>query len=230
MNRPARSNADNLDASVRLARLRSRMFAQVEVPRIAQYQLRHKIGGGGMGLVFAAWDPSLDRQVAIKVLRDAWSEGAGEQLRREAVALARLRHRALDPLDHRPTHTKPSRRRERRSNRSPAIATTASTDSSKPTGASTTVKRGARVARISTPAYCGWPRPTTSRPCAGTRSAIATTASATFSNCATSSGRRTAHQPGRGDTPTPITATASARPRLATPQPRTSIPTMRSVG
>lgn len=95
MNRPVRSNADHLDASVRLARLRSRMFAQVEVPRIAQYQLRHKIGGGGMGLVFAAWDPSLDRQVAIKVLRDAWSDGAGEQLRREAVALARLRHPAV---------------------------------------------------------------------------------------------------------------------------------------
>ncbi len=95
MNRPANSNADSLDASVRLARLRKRMFAKVEVPRIAQYQLLDKIGGGGMGLVFGAWDPSLDRKIAIKVLRDAWSSGAGEQLRREAIALARLRHPAV---------------------------------------------------------------------------------------------------------------------------------------
>lgn len=95
MSRPATNNADALDASVRLAKLRKKMFAQVEMPRIAQYHLRHKIGGGGMGLVFAALDPSLDRQVAIKVLRDAWSDGAGEQLRREALALARLRHPAV---------------------------------------------------------------------------------------------------------------------------------------
>ncbi len=95
MNRPPTSNADSLDASVRLARLRKKMFAQVDEPRIAQYQLRHKIGSGGMGLVFAAWDPSLARQVAIKVLRDAWTDGAGQQLRREAMALARLRHPAV---------------------------------------------------------------------------------------------------------------------------------------
>ncbi len=84
--------ADALDASVRLARLRRRMFAKVEVARIAQYQVVRPIGGGGMGLVFAAWDPSLDRLVAIKVLRDPWSSDAGSNLRREAVSLARLQH------------------------------------------------------------------------------------------------------------------------------------------
>ncbi|MBL8943405.1 MAG: serine/threonine protein kinase, partial [Myxococcales bacterium] len=85
-------SADALDASVRLARLRQQMFARVEPPRIAQYHVLRQIGGGGMGLVFAAWDPSLDRVVAIKVLRDPWAPASGEALRREALALARLRH------------------------------------------------------------------------------------------------------------------------------------------
>jgi tetratricopeptide (TPR) repeat protein len=89
---PAAPNADALDASVRLARLRKQMFAQVETPRIAQYHVLRPLGGGGMGLVFAAWDPSLDRVIAIKVLRDPRSAKSGKQLRREAIALARLRH------------------------------------------------------------------------------------------------------------------------------------------
>ncbi|MEM6994244.1 MAG: serine/threonine-protein kinase [Myxococcota bacterium] len=89
--RPDGANADALDASVRLARLRRQMFARVETPQIGQYHVLRQIGGGGMGLVFAAWDPTLDRVVAIKVLRDPWS-GAGAELRREALALAKLRH------------------------------------------------------------------------------------------------------------------------------------------
>ena len=80
-------SADALDASVRLARLRQQMFARVEPPRIAQYHVLRQIGGGGMGLVFAAWDPSLDRVVAIKVLRDPWAPASGEALRRLPVDL-----------------------------------------------------------------------------------------------------------------------------------------------
>lgn len=83
--------ADGLDAAVRLARIRQRMFARLEPARIAQYHVMRRIGGGAMGLVFAAWDPSLDRAVAIKVLRDSDS-GDGGRLRIEAQALARLGH------------------------------------------------------------------------------------------------------------------------------------------
>ena len=83
--------ADVLDAAVRLARIRQRMFARLEPATIAQYHVVRRIGGGAMGLVFAAWDPSLDRPVAIKVLRDP-VEGGGEELRTEAQALARLGH------------------------------------------------------------------------------------------------------------------------------------------
>lgn len=86
---------DALDAAVCLTRLRQRMFASVEVESIGPYQITRKLGGGGMGLVFAGWDPSLDRVVALKVLRDPWTDGNGAQLRKEAKALARLQHPAV---------------------------------------------------------------------------------------------------------------------------------------
>lgn len=62
--------------------------------RLAHYELREFVGGGGMGAVFRAHDTQLDRTVALKILsRD---EGAGgEMLRRfrnEAQSAARLDH------------------------------------------------------------------------------------------------------------------------------------------
>lgn len=62
--------------------------------RLAHYELREFVGGGGMGAVFRAHDTQLDRTVAVKILsRD---EGAdGEMLRRfrnEAQSAARLDH------------------------------------------------------------------------------------------------------------------------------------------
>lgn len=83
---------DALDGAVRLARLRARMFARIEPPKIGAFNVLRQIGSGGMGVVYAAWDPDLDRLVAIKVLRDSRSTDAAERLQREAVALARLRH------------------------------------------------------------------------------------------------------------------------------------------
>ncbi len=61
---------------------------------LGRYHLLSRIGSGGMGEVYAAYDPELDRRVAIKVLhagRHA-DEASVLRLRREAQALARLRH------------------------------------------------------------------------------------------------------------------------------------------
>src|SRR5947209_3807172 len=62
--------------------------------RIASYEIRDQIGAGGMATVFRAYQPSLDRQVAIKVLPGFYAdkEGFRERFRQEALAVARLRH------------------------------------------------------------------------------------------------------------------------------------------
>ena len=60
---------------------------------IGHFRIVRELGAGGMGVVFEAYDPDLDRKVAIKVVRgrDASTE-AGARLIREAQAMAKLAH------------------------------------------------------------------------------------------------------------------------------------------
>ncbi len=60
--------------------------------RLGHYVLLNKLGQGGMGVVFAAYDEKLDRKVAIKLLRAEVSGDAQRRLIREAQAMARLSH------------------------------------------------------------------------------------------------------------------------------------------
>ncbi len=60
---------------------------------IGKYQVLERLGQGGMGAVFLARDPVLDRLVAIKVLSgDFDQEVLRERFAREARAVSRLRH------------------------------------------------------------------------------------------------------------------------------------------
>ena len=61
---------------------------------LLHYCLVEKIGEGGMGIVWKARDTRLNRDVAIKLLRDEVSSDAGRlaRLQREARALASLQH------------------------------------------------------------------------------------------------------------------------------------------
>ncbi len=61
---------------------------------LGPYQVVAKLGEGGMGAVYRATDTSLDRQVAIKVLPDAFARDAERLARfeREAKTLAALNH------------------------------------------------------------------------------------------------------------------------------------------
>ncbi|MBL8914004.1 MAG: protein kinase [Archangium sp.] len=61
---------------------------------LARYRITSQLGSGGMGEVFLAIDPQLDRQVALKVLRAGdRSPSAVTRLLREAKAMARVSHR-----------------------------------------------------------------------------------------------------------------------------------------
>jgi len=64
---------------------------------VGRYIIERELGSGGMGLVYAAYDPELGRKVAIKLVRPASSgrmdpsQGRGRLLR-EAQAMAQLTH------------------------------------------------------------------------------------------------------------------------------------------
>jgi serine/threonine protein kinase/tetratricopeptide (TPR) repeat protein len=62
--------------------------------RLGAYEILNRIGEGGMGVVYRARDPRLNRQVAIKLLSPemAAEPQARERLRREARAAAALDH------------------------------------------------------------------------------------------------------------------------------------------
>ncbi|MBX3471318.1 MAG: protein kinase, partial [Planctomycetes bacterium] len=69
------------------------------VRRVGQYELRRVLGKGGMGVVYEAWQPSLGRAVALKVMSAA--EATDEELERfdrEARAAARLQHPNIVPI------------------------------------------------------------------------------------------------------------------------------------
>src|ERR1700722_9309138 len=57
---------------------------------IGRYTVVAQIGAGAMGVVYAARDPELDRNVAIKVVRARSRGSARSRLQREAKAIARL--------------------------------------------------------------------------------------------------------------------------------------------
>ena len=62
--------------------------------KLGRYEIRSKIGAGGMGDVYRARDSKLNREVAIKVLPDGFTEDAERVARfqREAQVLASLNH------------------------------------------------------------------------------------------------------------------------------------------
>ncbi len=61
---------------------------------LRQFELRSVIGSGGMGTVYRAWDTTLERMVAVKLMRKELLEDkvALESFYREARACARLNH------------------------------------------------------------------------------------------------------------------------------------------
>jgi serine/threonine protein kinase len=89
---------DELEIEAARAAIASSLFGSSSPPvkLIGRYALRRRLGAGGMGIVFEAHDPSLDRELAIKVLHPRNDGRESEELLlKEAQSAARLVHPAV---------------------------------------------------------------------------------------------------------------------------------------
>jgi len=86
----------DLDKAHVRAKLKARLFQiESEPVRIGRFPILGRLGEGGMGTVFSAYDEQLDRKIAVKVMlptRGAGGSQGRERMRREAQAMARLSH------------------------------------------------------------------------------------------------------------------------------------------
>jgi tetratricopeptide (TPR) repeat protein/predicted Ser/Thr protein kinase len=95
---PRPGDDDPVEARGVLDAVAARMFGATPQPlKVGRFVLLDRIGRGGMGVVYAAYDPQLDRKIAIKLLAppgdgSATNPEAEARLLREARAAARLDH------------------------------------------------------------------------------------------------------------------------------------------
>src|SRR6266508_16998 len=66
--------------------------------QLGQYQLIEAIGHGGMATVYKAYQESLDRYVAVKVLLSNRDPQFAARFKREARAIAALQHHNILPV------------------------------------------------------------------------------------------------------------------------------------
>mgnify|MGYP002777738439 CR=1 FL=1 len=65
---------------------------------VGRYALGEPLGAGGMGVVYRAHDPELERWVAIKVVRSDREQAGSGRFLREAQAMAKLSHPNVVPI------------------------------------------------------------------------------------------------------------------------------------
>ena len=98
--RGGRPEVDRVRMEAARARSEQALFATAAPARVGRYVVLDTAGSGGMGIVYRAYDPQLDRKVALKVVtaRGAALDAARARLRGEARALAQLAHPNVVPV------------------------------------------------------------------------------------------------------------------------------------
>jgi len=92
--RPA---ADPRGRAIARANIEAALFQTTARVEVGRYHLLQRVGAGGMGVVWGAWDPELERRVAIKLVKVA-SSATRTQILREGQVLAKLSHPHVVPV------------------------------------------------------------------------------------------------------------------------------------
>jgi eukaryotic-like serine/threonine-protein kinase len=85
-----------------LSAMRQSMPESFRFERLGEYKIVREIGRGGMGVVFEAWQESMHRRVAVKLLpwRFPKSSRLRERFQHEARLAGKLQHRHIVPVYH----------------------------------------------------------------------------------------------------------------------------------
>jgi eukaryotic-like serine/threonine-protein kinase len=94
---PQRPEGDRMARAVARAKIASSLFPVNEQVTLGRYRLLEMVGAGGMGVVWGAWDPKLERRVAIKLVK-ATMQAARDRILLEGQALAKLSHPNVVPV------------------------------------------------------------------------------------------------------------------------------------
>ncbi|MGH1346740.1 MAG: protein kinase domain-containing protein [Nannocystales bacterium] len=90
-----RTGDDDPGEHIMRNRLRDSLFGASPQPvRVGRYLIVDQLGAGGLGIVYGAYDPKLDRRVALKLLHPERSPlpDTVPRMEREAQSMARLAH------------------------------------------------------------------------------------------------------------------------------------------
>ena len=70
--RPPEVDDGSLEKRLAIASIVATRTDEGERPRLGRLEVQSRIGGGAMGVVYRAYDPGLDRLVAVKLVR-SWT-------------------------------------------------------------------------------------------------------------------------------------------------------------